>query len=1502
MSKATHKGLFFVLLVSMIYLMSSLIGRLNGTYSSNSFFSTSAFAAFNTQIDEPPVIIPLPQGCIDASPPNEQVPVCCISGFVYVNGQIVGGAEVIIESSQGQAIIYSEVHQGVEERPYYQANLNDAPLTVEPNDLISVTVRYSGLEKTVQHIVQVNGQQLDIVLSRPAPDALASIHRIPGTIGEKGKFYGPISVATDTLGNVYVLDLLESRVQIFDPEGNYLREWNKPVGNAPDEVAFAVSIDIDSKNNIYLVDRHNRRIQKFANDGTFQNVINHWNDPLDGRIHLFDDPVDVEIDKNDNIYIVDYRGNKIVKYNSRLNFVATWDIPEKIGTGIVGPFAVAIDGDGNAYVADWDGNRVLKFTNDYLSYEEWLPGTFNNPRDITIDEMGYIYILEYGKHHVRKFAPDGTLSMTWGGVPGDGDDQFNSPVSLAIHGDRAYVADLGNYRIQILDINNGFLGHWGEKSTGSAQVIPSEGYVVDPDYNLYIPDRSGHIVKLGPDGAILKSWGNLDFSSIPHAFMLPKEIALYGRDYLYMIDYSANYLDVFGVSGEDLQYIDSLQVSSPSGVAAGKTGEIYVASTGSKSLQVFKVESNNLITVTSIVSWTDISTGLTETFTSLYDVTVDTENNIYVADASSHRVIKFRWSNNTIVHDQTWSDDGSSTGLRSPVFIGADQRGYVYIAGDHPYIQKFDSNGNFLGTIGGNRGGPGQWGAIAPYFTFDKDNRMYVGRLAIEVFEPMSVTIPVATIVHIDDSATALAPGETFKVLGQGQSSDTDSVVEEYKWVLENTWQNHVLTFTTTIPVLEVTYDEKLSEGPYSVSLQVWNNGIGSAWTTVTDKIYVLPKPKATSTPTTTATTTATLEPGVTPSPTATPFETPLPSCEEKWTMLLYLVGDYNDNNALANSFSWVRSQISLRTNACVQVAIQADGPASIGSDVEDTRRWILQPGGNLEPFPFDNGLLSSEQQMDAPETLTNFVRWGQQSLPAAHYYLAIANHAQAVQGIGWDISTGTDKFLTVNEISQALKKPGIAPIDVIHLDGCSMSTLEVAFQLRDVTKYLIASQYLAWSFFAYDDYMMQVTDHMSAEYFAKSIVERYYTYAQSARVPATLAALNLERVSAVKEALNDVVVPLKAWLAMNPQPRRRTLYEIRRQTQSLDSNNDFINNALDEYVDLLDWAKRIRDASSCVQEGDGSDMVLPCDAYEKVDNLIRELEGTFEDSSIVPFVRENQVLSNEVPLHYIEKVPQPYRDIIFEGHVHGVSIYYPCLHIDENGNIPPDLKCVVVNEDMAIAAADPITYTTVYRDYVYDEVFDFTLASYWNEFLITSGGAPERDTPDDILTKPTGPLAPYEALPKLDAVQHSDLQIDRDQNGIISPGDTLHFTTVITNQNVVTATSVVLTQSLSNGVWIMVEDAVEVMSDSASMYMDIISDTAIISVGDILPNTVAVVEFDAQLTPELPTYITRVPSQAFVKADKLPISQPVADPTGKKPGVLVAPKQYLLFLPIINQ
>ena len=98
MSKATRKGLFFVLLVSMIYLMSSLIGRLNGTYSSNSFFSTSAFAAFNTQIDEPPVIIPLPQGCIDASPPNEQVPVCCISGFVYVNGQIVGGAEVIIES------------------------------------------------------------------------------------------------------------------------------------------------------------------------------------------------------------------------------------------------------------------------------------------------------------------------------------------------------------------------------------------------------------------------------------------------------------------------------------------------------------------------------------------------------------------------------------------------------------------------------------------------------------------------------------------------------------------------------------------------------------------------------------------------------------------------------------------------------------------------------------------------------------------------------------------------------------------------------------------------------------------------------------------------------------------------------------------------------------------------------------------------------------------------------------------------------------------------------------------------------------------------------------------------------------------------------------------------------------------------------------------------------------------------------------------------------------
>ena len=82
-----------------------------------------------------------------------------------------------------------------------------------------------------------------------------------GSEGEgEGQFVLPHSITTDPDGLVYVADRTKWRIQIFSPDGKFLRQWTH-IGR-PSGITYA------SDGYIYVVDHHNFRVNKVDLSGT----------------------------------------------------------------------------------------------------------------------------------------------------------------------------------------------------------------------------------------------------------------------------------------------------------------------------------------------------------------------------------------------------------------------------------------------------------------------------------------------------------------------------------------------------------------------------------------------------------------------------------------------------------------------------------------------------------------------------------------------------------------------------------------------------------------------------------------------------------------------------------------------------------------------------------------------------------------------------------------------------------------------------------------------------------------------------------------------------------------------------------------------------------------------------------------------------------------------------------------------------------------------------------
>lgn len=124
---------------------------------------------------------------------------------------------------------------------------------------------------------------------------------------ESGKFDHPHGIDVDSNGYVYVNELENPRIQKFDENGAFIKQWGSEGKGKGEFTPLLEHLEVDSKQDmIFMVDGAlNPRIQVFDNDGNFTTSFG-TSGSGNGQ---FSKPEHVNIDSSGNVYVVD-RGNQ----------------------------------------------------------------------------------------------------------------------------------------------------------------------------------------------------------------------------------------------------------------------------------------------------------------------------------------------------------------------------------------------------------------------------------------------------------------------------------------------------------------------------------------------------------------------------------------------------------------------------------------------------------------------------------------------------------------------------------------------------------------------------------------------------------------------------------------------------------------------------------------------------------------------------------------------------------------------------------------------------------------------------------------------------------------------------------------------------------------------------------------------------------------------------------------------------------------------------------------
>jgi len=366
----------------------------------------------------------------------------------------------------------------------------------------------------------------------------------------------------------------------------------------------------------------------------------------------------------------------VIKSASETQLVVT--IPVKAGSG-----AVTLNSDGRSatgpvltYDTSWIVSTIAGSTKGYQDGPA-LSAQFNEPYGVGVDKAGNVYVADMGNQRIRKISTNGQVTTLAGGTYGTNDGigtaaQFKMPTSVAVDDNgNLYITDSYANRVKkytpstgaVVTIAGGIEGKL-DGPVATAELFEPNGIAVSPDgqYPFWC-DMGNNNIRILSGGVVSTVAGNTCYSGHTDGpnrvatFQTPWALCIDSKYNVYVADSYSQAIRVIPTSDWIVRTIAgdttrqgskdgvgrAAQFFAPAGICLSPNGNLYVSDTYNHEIRQVTMAGVVTTIAGSTTRGNVDGSGPNARFDTPWNIAVDSQGALYVADSENHTIRKIVW-------------------------------------------------------------------------------------------------------------------------------------------------------------------------------------------------------------------------------------------------------------------------------------------------------------------------------------------------------------------------------------------------------------------------------------------------------------------------------------------------------------------------------------------------------------------------------------------------------------------------------------------------------------------------------------------------------------------------------------------------------------------------------------------------------------------------------------------------------------------------------------------